>query len=184
MSLSSSSVRGSSGAFVSSAMLYRSPDGGEGSLAGAGSRRAARGARGRRRQGQLPDGLRLSLQIALQAPQLFFERGQRRIARGLGLDDGLGHVADPPLATSNIVPLPKLGNLTMCVDPLPLIDQQGGEQSPLGFVWQIGHEGFGPGRRARFEHSEQRAEARMSHVLVVQQRQQLLTSLFDVQKQG
>src|SRR3990170_3640150 len=105
MSFSSSSVLGSSAVFRSSAMPSCSPEWGVRGLPGAGPRRAAGGARSRWCQGQLPDGLRLSLQVALQAPQLFLERGQRRVARGLGLDDGLGDLADPLLPTPDIVTL-------------------------------------------------------------------------------
>src|SRR5581483_7972137 len=131
MSLSSSSIFGSSAIFDSFAICFAALLGGLGCscLARGVVRTEAR--KPRARQGQLPDGLRLTLQVALERSKLLLERGQRRIAVRLGLDDGPGHLTYPKLTMADMVPPLQLCDVTMCVAPLPFLDEQGGQQAAL-----------------------------------------------------
>src|SRR4026208_1135175 len=149
MSLSSSSIFGSSAIFDSFAMLCRSPGWGLGCtcLARGVLRTVAR--KPRARQGPLPAGprpraaLRLPRQAPLQRSELVLERGQRRVTAGLGVDDRPSHLAHPKFTMADMVPPLQLCPVTMCIAPLALLDEEGRQQTTLPVAGHLRHEGLG-----------------------------------------
>ena len=63
-----------------------------------------------------------------------------RVADGLGLGDGLGHLPDPLFPAPDIVPLLGLVDDDLRVTPLTLLDEQGGQEPALGVGLEIGHQ--------------------------------------------
>ena len=159
----------------SSAMLGPSPDGGFVIIGRRSDRREIRCV-----QRQLPDGLRLPLEAAATRPH----RGQRRIADGLGLGDGLGHLADPLFPAPDIVPLLCLVDDDLRVTPLTLLDEQGGQEPALGFGLEIGHQCLRWRQRRAPQDGEEPAEPGMRHVLVFEDGEELGPGLVEVQEEG
>src|SRR5215468_8676287 len=89
--------------------------------------------------GQLPHGLGLSLELT----ELGLQFRQCGITRRLRSSDDFTHLPDPFTTAPDMVPLPKLQDLTMCIGPLALLDEHGGQQTTLGVAVELIHEGFG-----------------------------------------
>src|SRR5262249_35158690 len=92
----------------------------------------------RARQRQLPH----RFCLLLEPPHLVIERG----SGALRLADGLARLAHALLSAPDIVPLPQVEDLTMCIGPVSLLHQERGEEAALALVGELVHESL---RRTR-----------------------------------
>src|SRR5262249_32540385 len=86
-------------------------------------------------------------------------------------------------AAPDMVPLPKLRDLTMCILPLPFFDEQLSQETPFVLTVELAHERFGR-TRCLPQGGEHGADSRMDHVAVLDERQELGPGLFYVQEEG
>src|SRR5262245_48507411 len=100
---------------------------------------SGRRARLRACYGQFPHGLGLSLKLT----ELGLQPRQRGVTRRLRSCDGFPHLPDPFTTAPDMVPLPKLQDLTMCIAPLSLLDEHGGQEAALDLAVELVHEAFG-----------------------------------------
>jgi hypothetical protein len=97
--------------------------------------------------------------------------------------DGLAHLTHPLLAAPDIVPLPQVEDLTMCIGPFPFLHEERGEEAALRLVLELAHQGFGwAGSPA--EGRQQRTEPGMRHVLRFEDGEQLGPRILDVQEES
>src|SRR6266404_5730737 len=72
----------------------------------------------------------------------------------------------------------------MCIDPLPLLDEQGGQEPPLAIPRHVGHQGLGHSIRSSPQCGQDQTQALVHHVLFLEHREQLGARLVDLQKEG
>ena len=72
----------------------------------------------------------------------------------------------------------------MCIAPLAVLDQQGGQEPPLAIPLQVGHQRLGQGAGRPPQGGQHEAQPLMGDVFIREHRQQLGPSLVNLQEEG
>ena len=85
---------------------------------------------------------------------------------------------------ADMVPPLQLCHVTMCIDPLALLDEEGRQQTTLPVAGHLRHEGLGGAAGGSPQCGQDLPETGVDHVLLFEDGKKIRTSLVNLQEEG